>query len=279
MIKRIVILSLFIELLFFVLSVGAIAYCAGKQNWKYFFITLSACVFLYIIILFIKSRPYRNLLKKLESKEFELSYRAREFGIDDIYNMRKNDEMHLRNIETIDIIKNGNHFSLLAESGKSYIDPSIRRHWDDLKLKLDKQNNLRLLLVNPFCHSKKIRNELNQLTYIIDPKFDLHTIDRLNKQYQNVEIRFTDEIYCSVFFSESTMMYDPYHLGKIENRLENYFLAIKLVDSCSSEYGYSYFQILKNHFDNLWIKGLPYDDFLKSYSHELNQTQFKDLVN
>lgn len=186
--------------------------------------------------------------------------------------------MHERNIVNIEIINRGNRFSLLGETGSSYIDPSVRRHWDDLKVKLDEGAPLRLLIVNPFCKSKRLRNELNGVTTKLDPKLKLEIIYNLYRKYPNVDVKFTDEIYCSIFFSEREMMYDPYHLGKVADRLENYFLAFHFEDRNASPGSFSYYKILKNHFEILWTKAIDLETFIDMYRSHLQEAGLESIV-
>ncbi|MCP4130336.1 MAG: hypothetical protein GY754_05095 [bacterium] len=204
-----------IEIILYIISIGIVAYFAEKQYWTMFIISISICLILFIIIKIFKSKPFNEKINSLIKKEFKFSSKFLEYGIQNFYNMQ-NEEMHERNLKNIEIIKNGNKFSLLAESGNSYINPSARRHWDEIKLKLDKEISLKLLLVNPFCESKRIRDEVNGVTTILDPKLRLDLIESLHNNYPNVEIKFTDEIYCTLFFSDHEMIYDPYHLGIVK---------------------------------------------------------------
>lgn len=247
-----------IEYVVFMISLGAITYFAGTQKWTIFFITFIAFAILKGILKIKSFRPIEKYLKKREAEEFKLTTAFDNYGISDIYLMDKKDGIYgidARNKKIQDAIDSGIEFNLLAETGKSYIDDSVRKHWDHLKPKLDSGHKMRLLIINPFSESKITRNKLNNVKGEIDPKLNLQRLDSLNSRYKNLVIRFTNEIYCSVFYTDSYLIYDPYHLGVTENRLENYFLAF---DFTSGSYGY---RILKNHFETSWENALTFEEF------------------
>src|SRR3712207_6847352 len=55
----------------------------------------------------------------------------------------------------------------------------------------------------------------------------------------------------SVFYSDDEMVYDPYHLGAVGDRLENTFFALQLSPT-HGRTGPSYFDQLRSHFEFLW---------------------------
>jgi hypothetical protein len=133
---------------------------------------------------------------------------------------------------------------------------------------LDAGCRMRLLITDPFCAAKAVRNRLDNVTTMIDPKLDLANLRRLVARYPNLAVRFTDEIYCSVFFTDRDMIYDPYHLGQVHDRLENQFFALQLVDAASAG-NVSCFRQLKNHFEFLWRTGVPWNEFIRAHRREL----------
>ena len=269
-IKRLILSKSLIDVSLFGVSIGVLTYLGENHYWAAFTCVVFVCLLLFIGLHYLESKPFLERLKRLEEREYEAAHKMIKYGISDFFNMKDNKEMHKRNIVNIEIIEKGNRFSLLGESGTSYLDPSVRRHWDFLKTKLDQGVPLRLLIVNPFCESKKLRNDLNGVTAQVDPKIKLEIICNLSKKYANVEVRFTNEIYCSVFFSENEMMYDPYHLGKLTDRLENYFLAFYLKKTSLNSDEFSYYNMLKNHFEVLWDRGMHLDQFLDEYQQYFN---------
>ena len=255
-------LFIVVEYLIILITIGATTYFAENQNWIWFIITLIVFAILEGLIKIRSFSPIDKYLNKREAEEFKLKTAFENYGIKDIYLMDNKEGVYgidSRNKKIQYAIDSGNEFNLLAETGKSYIDDSIRKHWDHLKPKLDTGHNMKLLIVNPFSESKITRNKLNNIKTEIDPKLNLQRLDALNRQYENLVIKFTNDIYCSVFYTDNYLIYDPYHLGKTQNRLENYFLAF---DFTAGSYGY---RILKNHFEKSWENAMTFTEFKRKH--------------
>jgi hypothetical protein len=170
--------------------------------------------------------------------------------------MRNSTSKNSRNEQIANAIDNSNELFLLAETGKSYIDTTTDRHWKNIKAKIDHGTKFKILLINPLSKNKILRNKLNKVKN--DRKFDLKRIYELSK-HDNVKIKFTDEIYCTLFFTEKYMIYDPYHLGKIGDRIENNFIALEFENQNEN------YNILKNHFENCWDNSIGIKEFKKRY--------------
>jgi hypothetical protein len=280
MIKRFHQVALILEILLFILSVGALSYLAQNALWTLFIIILVICIIVFAILQVARTRPVLARLDLLEEKEFRLAKRTEQSGILDIYNIQDPSQQHERNEATSQIILRGDVFSLLSLTAASYIDPGIKRHWDILKLKLDGGAPFRLLLMNPFCKEKEVRDRLNSIATPYDTKSRLDLVIDLYNRYPNFNVRFTSySIYCAVFFSEDEMIYDPYHLGKVGDRIENYFIAfrIKRMRDDRGDIPSSYFNILKQHFEFLWSTSEDLEQFIKKYDAQLSGTPFKGI--
>lgn len=277
MIRRIHQSTFIAEILLFVLSVGALAYLAQNSLWLPFAVVLVICLGLFVALQVIKSRPINNVLLALEAKEFRLAKRTDEAGVLDFYYMQDPNQQHERNEATRQIIEKGTSFSLLSLTAASYVDPSIKRHWDFLKPKIDAGYPFRLLLMNPFCPEKEVRDRLNGLSERYDSKFRGELIVGLYNRYPNVSVRFTsNSIYCATFFNDDEMIYDPYHLGKVGDRIENYFFALRVRKLEEGRYpsAYSPYNILKQHFEFLWFTSDDLETFVRKYAKELEGTPF-----
>lgn len=102
----------------------------------------------------------------------------------------------------------------------------------------------------------------------------------LNDKYHgNLEISFTAApILCSLFITESSAFYDPYHLGTFRYfrssgfpfPLKNNFLVIEF-DKGPEPEGRSFYHLLKSHFE--FIRGdqltMPFQKFEKKYAKRL----------
>jgi len=173
---------LFIEIVIFLLSAGGMGYTAQNNLWGWFTVCMIGSAALIWLTRWFESSPLRAYLDELECRRNRIALNFEHWGIKDIYNMRHQEEMARRNAANQLLIEEGNNFSLLAESAASYIDPAIRRHWDFLKPKLDAGCPLRLLILDPYCDSKVIRNKQNGLNAPFDPKLRIDRLVELQKK-------------------------------------------------------------------------------------------------
>ena len=257
-----------IDIALFTGTTVALSVLSHANLWTTFAIVAAICVILYATLKVGETSQATRLIENWRAREREMLSTLQKCGVFKIYNMQDQDELVERNRSCREIIDRGTEFSLSGSTGASYVSPTAHRHWDNLRRRLDNGDSFRLLLTSPFCPSKAIRNRLNGVSTVIDPKLDLANIDRLRTRYSRFEVRFTDEVYCSVFFTEHDMIYDPYHCGQVNDRLENRFMAIQLIDR-SPENGSSYFRQLKNHFNFLWKEGTSWEDFIEAHHDQL----------
>ena len=270
MTRKIKLIVIAMQLLMFAVPLGLVTYFSETHNWFWFGLLVFVSVVIFVGLQVVQAKPTLEYLKKLEASEFRLRMRFDEYGIADMYNMQSMTEMNERNSENAGIITRGNRFSLLSLSAASYIDPGLRRHWDSLKAKLETGSPLRLLILNPFCAEREVRDRLNNISTQYDSKFRPDLLVALYNRFPNVSIRFTSHnIYCAVFFSETEMMYDPYHLGKVEDRIENYFIAIKFINRTDLAPRHSYYKILERHFEFLWDTSEDIEVFFRKYELQL----------
>lgn len=259
---------LVLELVVFLISAGAMGYFAQKNMWLPFTICTLISAAILGVMRWLETAPIIKYFSDLEKEQNRIALNFEAWGIKEVFNMRHQEEIDRRNAATRKLIEEGNRFALLAESGASFIDPAIRRHWDTLKQKLDQGSIFRLLILDPFCTSKSIRNERNGIKGTLDPKLRLERLLELSKVYSdNVEIRVTSEPYCSLFITDKGLMYDPYHLGKESGRIENYFLALQISKS-GDEKAY---WLLNSHFEALWERGMPLEAWRRSNRQMLSQ--------
>lgn len=274
MIAKILRAKVAVEVLLFIGATVGLAFLAQKNFWTPFAAVAVICTLLFALLKIAESSQALRLLHDWETQERELLTTFENCGIKQIFNMQDHRESAERNRVCGDIIDGGSEFSLSGSTGASYVNPAVHRHWDHVRHRLDAGCRFRLLLTNPFCSSKAIRNRLNEISTLIDPKLDLESLSRLRARYPKLEIRFTDEIYCSVFFTERDMMYDPYHLGQVQDRLENRFIAIQFVDVKPPK-GTSNFQQLKNHFEFLWDAAVEWDVFMQAHRDKLERYLYR----
>jgi hypothetical protein len=265
------------EVLVFGLTVGAAAYFGQKNQWWRFTEAVSIATIIYALLLYGKSEPILSRLQSLEHVQFQLAERFSEYGLEDFYNIQNPVEQDSRNEETRGVIDRGHVFSLLSLTGTSYIDPALKRHWDHLKQKLGAGSQFRVLLLDPFGPEAEVRDRLNGVLTRQDSKLRLDLLVDLHNRYPNIAIRFSRaNIYCALFFSETEMVYDPYHLGKVEDRIENYFMAFKMRDNPDARH--SYYRILAQHFENLWVASDSLEVFLRKHEQQLTGAAVSKMV-
>ncbi|MFD2924210.1 hypothetical protein [Halobacillus naozhouensis] len=222
---------------------------------KLYWWVLVVAIIILTLEIFIKHKEYNPIIKQATKREQKIK-QIENHGITNQYFMNNNESKSVRNSETAKAIDKSNEMHLIAETGKSYLDIPTDRHWKNIKEKLDEGIHFRVLLINPYCDNKSIRNEMNNVEGA-DRKLDIENIIKLMKRYENLEIKFTDQVYCSLFFTDKYMIYDPYHLGKIADRIENNFIAIEF--NCDNRN----YNILKSHFNNCWKYALSFKEVIK----------------
>jgi hypothetical protein len=265
MLSRVIKLRIAVEVAIFVSATIGLALSAQLQSWVLFSGLAMLSALLFIVLKVSESAPVLKELKAVARRETHLNAAFDGYGVRDLYNMQSDSDRLERNQITSRIIDEGTEFSLSASTAASYISPTVDRHWGHVRRKLADGRVFRLLLTDPFAPSKIVRNSLNHVTVLVDPKLDLAGLRRLNSLYPSLEVRFTQEIYCSVFFTEKEMIYDPYHLGQVSDRLENRFFALRLSEQVVGP-GTSYYRQLTNHFNYLWETGASWDSWTAVHS-------------
>ena len=254
------------ETLLFLFGTVFLAFFAGNQKWLSFFVCAVVAVALYVTLRYFEIKPKVDEIRFLEKRELFLSREFRRRGIMEFYNMQDPEQQSKRNLDTQEVILRASMMCLSANSGASYIDPGIERHWPFVEKRLEAGITFRLLLLDPFSLEKKARDRLNSFGEEPDSKFRFDVLGNLYNKYNNFEVRIvSSSMYCTIFFTESYMFYDPYHLGKVSSRITNRFFCLKLksqTDFFSEENSdVTYFEILKRHFDSLWSISSDFEDY------------------
>lgn len=256
-----------VEILLFALTTGVLSYYAELHAWTLFLVILTVSLTLFSLLQLRKWRPYENYLQRRELQEFKFVTRLSEYGIMDVYNMQSRAEQFERNELTRNLIRSSRVFALCSLSAASYLEPAVHRHWDDLRRKLDEGAPFRLLIQDPLGPEKQIRDQLNSTLVAPDSKLSIDRLITLYETYPNVAVRFArSNIYAALFFADDDLIYDPYHLGKVEDRIENYFIAMHIknvrdrVNGAND--GHAYYAILKAHFEYIWNNGIELEAYL-----------------
>lgn len=244
--------SKILEIILFGLSVVVVNFLLSKNLYGWVLITAIGII---ILEIFIKNKEYSPLIKLATTREAK-NKEIERYGITNHYFMDDYESKNKRNSETAKAIDEANELFLLAETGKSYLDIPTDRHWKNIKERLNSGVPFKVLLIDPYCTNKQVRNNLNN-TDGVDRKLDIKGLIGLKDKYDNLEIRFTDQVYCSLFFSDKYLIYDPYHLGKASDRIENNFIAIEFKRDNRN------YNILKSHFDNCWKLSKSFEEVIE----------------
>ncbi|MCQ6280061.1 hypothetical protein [Bacillus sp. EB600] len=241
-----------LEIILFGLSVFIIDFLKSEKLYWWVLIVVIITILLEI---FIKNKEFNPLIKLAINRE-QKNKEIERNGITNHYFMDNYESKNKRNSQTAKVIDEANEMFLLAETGKSYLDIPTDRHWKNIKDRLNKGVSFKVLLINPYCTNKQVRNNLNNNDGI-DRKLNIEGLVTLNNTYENLEIRFTDQVYCSLFFTDKYMIYDPYHLGKTSDRIENNFIAIEFNRDNRN------YNILKSHFENCWKLSESFEEVIE----------------
>ncbi|WP_426350229.1 hypothetical protein ACPWSR_03045 [Alloiococcus sp. CFN-8] len=244
-------LNYILEIFLFSLSVFIIEWLKSEKLYLWAIFAMMLAILLEI---FIKNKEYNPLIKLAGERE-QKNRELEDNGIINHYFMDNYESKNKRNSNIEKAIDEANEMFLLAETGKSYLDIPTDRHWRNIKDRLNNGIPIKVLLINPFCMNKQVRNNFNN-TKGIDRKLDIESLTSLNNKYENLEIRFTEQVYCSLFFTDKYMIYDPYHLGKISDRIENNFIAIEFERENRN------YNILKSHFNNCWKLSQSFEEVI-----------------
>jgi hypothetical protein len=257
----------------FVLTAGCLAYFSENNLWAVFWPVFALVAIIQAGLWYMDSSSFRSDLQRLREQEFKLASSFEKVSAYDLYLMADSAGQLNRNDMTRRILEEGNRFSLATLTAASYIDPAVDRHWQVLKSRLDDGCTLRLLLQDPLCEEKKIRDRRNYPDGRQDGKLDIAAVVHLAALYpERVLVRFTAaNMYCAVFFSENHLTFDPYHLGRVGSRIENRFITFAYQNPGRGlDATFNHYALLVSHFEYLWSElGVGLTDYLRSNLNEL----------
>lgn len=181
-------------------------------------------------------------------------------------------------------LQNTGHMYLLSRTGSSYLH-HVGPNWncqagDDIEgvgveSKLEQGVQVVVILENPYSENGTIRHRADEVP---GPWRDLSwiRIKELTDKYTNLKIYFTSApIHCSLFLTDNSVFYDPYHFGKLKKweTSKNNFLVIEF-EKCKDSNEPKFYELLKRHFDFVLRDEatiLSLDQFEKQYCDLLTQ--------
>lgn len=255
----------------FVLFAGAVvtSYFSSKNNWAWFFGISAVLALLFVIVKVVQAFPRLKEIKVHETLAGRIATAAIPRGVDDYYDMLRTPDQDRRNAATQADIANASSMWLCANSGASYLDPAVYRHWPAIQRRLNDGAEFRVVLLDPFSGEKGLRNQLNVNGEQLDSKINLANLINLYNRYRTLSIRFVRYgMHSTVFAADSVLYVDPYTVGVIDGRIENrsYTLRIK---NCQPTDGVSLYRLYKSHLDSLLTTGESFEDWLERCADRL----------
>jgi hypothetical protein len=158
---------------------------------------------------------------------------------------------------------------LCANSGASYLDPQIYRHWAFVEKQLDAGVEFRVVLLDPCSEEKDLRNRINVGGESFDSKVNIANLIKLHNKHSSLEIRFTRYgMHATVFATDQCLFFDPYHVGAVGDRIENRSFTLFIKPSAPQE-GIGMYKLFKSHFNTLWSNSHSFSDWIDKNSDSL----------
>jgi hypothetical protein len=254
-------LLVLIEVTLFVSAVIT-AYLSQVGNWKWFTAISILAVLLYAVVKVLDAFPQAKELLIRENMASKIATSALPYGITHYFNMQSSSDQALRNEITQRAIEEAQSLWLCANSGASYLDPSIYRHWSFVERRLKAGAEFRVVILDPLSAEKAFRNQLNVNGEQFDSKVNIANLIKLHNTYPTLEIRFVRYgMHATIFATENCLFFDPYHVGLIEGRIENRSFCLKIQPTAPKE-GVGFYRLFKSHFDTLWRAGISLEEWV-----------------
>ena len=260
-----------------ILFIGAFSttYFSTKNDWVKFSISAIILIILFLILKIIEKNPKLKEAFSFDDYVAKLANSARKSGLIKYYNMQIKEDQELRNKDTQDAIDISNEMYLCANSGASYLDKSLARHWSNIEKKLNQGKTFKVILLNPYSKNKQLRNRLNTKGDSFDSRVDISSLILLSNKFPTLEIKFVDEgMYTTIFATEKNLFFDPYHIGVMGYGIEDRTFCMNFEPT--EEEGKNIYSIFRAHFNTLWKEANSLKDWLAENS-KIKIKKFPDL--
>lgn len=252
-----------IEIILFCAAVAS-AYFSEINNWSWFAYISIIAIILYTILKIVEARPVLKELFIKEDMASKVANSLMHYGVSDCYCMQSSEGQAARNKSTQNEIKNAQSLYLCANSGTSYLDPAIYRHWPSIEKRINEGVSFRVVLLDPFSAEKGFRNQLNVGGESFDSKLNIANLIKLYNKYDTLEIRFVRYgMHSTVFATDKCLFFDPYHVGVIGERIENRSFTFLVNQTSSPSEGVCFYRLFKAHFDTLWRAGTSIEEWVE----------------
>ena len=253
---------IFAETLIF-LGAIATAYFSENSSWGWFFAISVLLAAVFVALKVAQAFPRFKEIWMHETLAEKIASNALTRGVDDYFDMQRRSDQDRRNAATQADIEKASTMWLCANSGASYLDPGVYRHWPAIQRRLNEGVDFRVVLLDPFSGEKGLRNKLNVNGEHLDSKMNLTSLIQLYNRYPSLDVRFVRYgMHSTVFAADNVLYVDPYHIGLVEDRIENRSYSLR-VTRCQPDEGVGLYRIFKSHVDTLLRSGESLEDWLK----------------
>lgn len=199
----------------------------------------------------------------------KIALSAGTYGVREYFNMQSAKDQALRNEMTQKEIQRAQHLWLCANSGASFLDPAIYRHWQFVERQLNAGTEFRIVLLDPYSGEKAFRNQINVSGEQLDSKVNVANLIKLHNTYPGLEIRFAKHgMHATVFATENCVFFDPYQVGVVGDRIENRSFALRIEPTQPAE-GVGLYRLLKSHFETLWRTSTAFSEWIEEAKDKL----------
>lgn len=246
-----------------VFAAGIVAtYLSENSSWRGFAVISALAFVAFFIIKVLEAWPGARRLLVREDLAARIAKAALPYGLTGYFNMQRADEQAARNQIAQRDIEAASTMWLCANSGASYLEPGLYRHWSAIEKKLRDNVEFRVVLLDPYSAEKGFRNQINVDGESFDSKINLASLIKLQNAHPTLEIRFVRYgMHATVFATDSALTFDPYHVGIVNDRIENRSFCLRFESSRPDE-GVGLYRLFKSHFDTLWRAGTTFEQWL-----------------
>lgn len=261
--RRVSWILIVVEIILFILAAVS-CYLSATLAWPWFWLLTCVAVVLFAVVRITEARP--RLLEHLafEDAAAQMARSAQAYGIERLYNMQLSSDQSARNVDTVTEINRADTMWLCANSGASYLDPGVYRHWAAVAERLRRDVPFKVVLLDPLSDEKSLRDLLNVGEDAVDSKINLPNLVRLYNEHPSLEIRFVSQgMHATVFATPSRMFYDPYHVGVVGQRIENRSFCIRVAPVVPPD-GVGYYDLFRDHFNSLWRASKDFEQWVEA---------------
>lgn len=251
-----------LEVILFIAAIVT-TYLSQVNNWVSYIVLSVAMTIGFIIVKIFEAMPSARDLLVREDMASKMAISAEAYGVHEYFNMQNAKDQELRNKTTQRDIESSESLWLCANSGASFLDPSIYRHWKFVEKRLKDGIEFRVVLLDPYSKEKGFRNQLNVNGEQFDSKINIPNLIKLSNTFPSLQIRFAQfGMHSTVFATEKSLFFDPYHVGLIDDRIDNRSFCLRIVPTTPNE-GVGLYRLFKSHFDTLWRTSTSFEDWIE----------------